>query len=80
MQSAPIHVTVCWQVLAGATAIWGPRQDAPDRALLALMREIRQLLKDPRVRVTDVAKRYGVSRSTIYKHAGTVVPEREVIA
>ena len=37
--------------------------------------EIRALLKDPDVRVTDVAKRYGVSRATVYKHVGSVVPD-----
>ena len=40
------------------------------------MREIRALLKDPDVRVTDVAARYGVSRATIYKHVGAVFPSR----
>ena len=39
-------------------------------------REIRALLRDPLVKVTDVAKRYGVSRTTIYKWVGTVEPER----
>ncbi len=38
------------------------------------IREIRVLLKDPDVRVTDVAKRYGVSRATVYKHVGAVIP------
>jgi DNA invertase Pin-like site-specific DNA recombinase len=32
------------------------------------VREIRQLLKDPDIEVTEVAKRYGVSRATIYKY------------
>ena len=40
------------------------------------MREIRAMLKDPDVRVTDVAARYGVSRATIYKHVGAVFPSR----
>ena len=40
------------------------------------IREIRVLLKDPDVRVTDIAKRYGVSRATVYKHVGAVVPAR----
>ncbi|CAE6850625.1 DNA-invertase hin [Paraburkholderia aspalathi] len=39
------------------------------------IREIRALLRDPQVRVTDVAKRYGVSRATLYKHVGTVRPK-----
>ncbi|KAF1051097.1 MAG: DNA-invertase hin [Burkholderia gladioli] len=38
------------------------------------IREIRALLRDPEVRVTDVAKRYGVSRATLYKHVGAVRP------
>jgi DNA invertase Pin-like site-specific DNA recombinase len=40
------------------------------------VREIRALLKDPNVRVTDIAKRYSVSRATIYKHVGAVTPNR----
>lgn len=38
--------------------------------------EIRTLLRDPKVNVADVARRYGVSRTTIYKHVGVVVPPR----
>jgi DNA invertase Pin-like site-specific DNA recombinase len=40
------------------------------------VREIRALLRDPDIQVVDVAKRYGVSRATIYKHVGSVQPER----
>ena len=32
------------------------------------IREVKALLADPKISVTDVATRYGVSRSTIYKH------------
>ncbi len=32
------------------------------------VREIKALLRDPTIRVTDVAKRYGVSRTTLYKN------------
>jgi DNA invertase Pin-like site-specific DNA recombinase len=32
------------------------------------VKEIKQLLKDPDIEVTEVAKRYGVSRATIYKY------------
>jgi DNA invertase Pin-like site-specific DNA recombinase len=32
------------------------------------VREIRALLADPEIQVTDVARRYGVSRTTLYKH------------
>jgi DNA invertase Pin-like site-specific DNA recombinase len=40
------------------------------------IREIKAMLKDPDVIVGDVAKRYGVARSTIYKHLGVVKPDR----
>ena len=33
-------------------------------------KEIRALLRDPSIRVIDVAKRYGVSRATIYRNVG----------
>lgn len=36
------------------------------------LREIRALLKDREVSVSDVAKRYGVSRSTLYNAVGVV--------
>ncbi|MEX3556257.1 MAG: helix-turn-helix domain-containing protein [Burkholderia gladioli] len=35
------------------------------------------MLRDPEVRVTDVAKRYGVSRATLYKHVGAVRPTNQ---
>ncbi|MCD9473055.1 recombinase [Photobacterium phosphoreum] len=34
-------------------------------------REIKALLSDPNIQVTDVAQRYKVSRTTIYKYLGT---------
>ncbi|MBE4586051.1 recombinase [Vibrio navarrensis] len=40
------------------------------------VKEIKTLLRDPDIQVTDVAKRYGVSRATIYKYAGAVRPSR----
>lgn len=36
------------------------------------VREIRALLKDPLIRISDVAERYHVSRTTIYKYAGKI--------
>lgn len=39
-------------------------------------RELRALLRDPKVKVSGVAKRYGVSRTTIYKCVGVVKPEQ----
>lgn len=38
-------------------------------------REIKALLKDPRIHVTDVARRYGISRSTLYRYVGSVRPD-----
>ncbi|NVN37920.1 recombinase family protein [Komagataeibacter swingsii] len=36
------------------------------------LREIKALLRDPDIQVADVARRYGVSRTTLYKHVGAV--------
>lgn len=41
------------------------------------IREIRALLRDPSITVNDVAKRYGVSRTTIYKNVGVVTPDKD---
>ena len=38
--------------------------------------QIRTLLSDPGVRVKDVAARFGVSVSTLYKQIGVVTPEK----
>ena len=38
------------------------------------VREIKALLRDPQAQVSDVAKKYGVSRTTLYKHVGVVQP------
>ena len=38
------------------------------------VREIKVLLRDPGIQVSDVARRYGVSRTTLYKHVGVVAP------
>ncbi|MFA1594787.1 helix-turn-helix domain-containing protein [Serratia nevei] len=35
---------------------------------------IKALLRDPDIQVADVARRYGVSRTTLYKHVGAVAP------
>lgn len=42
------------------------------------IREIKALLRDPEIQITEVAKRYGVSRTTIYKYVGIVTPVRPV--
>lgn len=42
------------------------------------VREIKALLRDPEIQITEVAKRYGVSRTTIYKYVGVVQPLRDV--
>ena len=36
------------------------------------IREIKALLTDPTAQVTEIAKRYGVSRATLYKRVGVV--------
>lgn len=38
------------------------------------LREIKALLRDPEIRVADVARRYGVSRTTLYNHVGVIAP------
>ncbi len=38
------------------------------------IREIKTLLADPAAKVADLAKRYKVSRVTLYKHVGVVNP------
>jgi len=35
------------------------------------VREIQALLRDPEIKVTDVARRYGVSRTTLYRYVGS---------
>lgn len=41
------------------------------------VREIKALLRDPNIQVADVARRYGISRTTLYKHVGVVVPREQ---
>ena len=38
------------------------------------IREIKALLADPVAKVKDIAERYGVSRTTLYKRVGVVQP------
>ena len=40
------------------------------------VREIKVLLRDPGIQVSDVARRYGVSRTTLYKHVGVIAPRQ----
>ena len=40
------------------------------------VREIKALLHDPDIQVADVARRYGVSRTTLYKHVGVITPRQ----
>ncbi|CUB00765.1 recombinase family protein [Thiomonas bhubaneswarensis] len=40
------------------------------------VREIKALLRDPDIQVAEVARRYGVSRTTLYKHVGVVMPRQ----
>ena len=36
--------------------------------------EIKALLRDPDIHVSEVARRYGISRTTLYKYAGVIKP------
>ncbi|CEA04000.1 putative DNA invertase [Pseudomonas saudimassiliensis] len=38
------------------------------------VREIKALLRDPDIKVAEVARRYSVSRTTLYKYVGVVTP------
>lgn len=38
------------------------------------IKEIKALLRDPDIKVIEVARRYGVSRTTLYKHIGVIAP------
>lgn len=49
----------------------GGRKPALDSKQIS---EIKLLLKHPGTQVADIAKLYGVSRTTIYKHVGCIVP------
>ncbi len=40
------------------------------------VREIKALLRDPDIHVADIARRYGVSRTTLYKHVGVIAPRQ----
>ena len=40
--------------------------------------EIRALLADPAAQVKDIAARYGVSRTTLYKRVGVVQPRKQL--
>ncbi len=40
------------------------------------VREIKALLRNPDIRVAEVARRYGVSRTTLYKHVGVITPRQ----
>ncbi|HCQ9068301.1 TPA: recombinase family protein [Klebsiella pneumoniae] len=40
------------------------------------VREIKALLRDPDMRVAEVARRYDISRTTLYKYVGIVTPRQ----
>ena len=40
------------------------------------IRHIKALLRDPNTSVAELARDYGVSRTTIYKHCGVVPPKK----
>ena len=44
------------------------------------LREIKALLRDPDIQVAEVARRYGVSRTTLYNHVGAIKPKEKPLA
>nr|WP_256588076.1 helix-turn-helix domain-containing protein [Pseudomonas sp. FFUP_PS_473] len=58
-------------VAAGARRRKGGRKPALEEAQV---REIIALLKDPQIQVSTVAKRYGVSRTTLHRYIGKTGP------
>ncbi|CAO3959073.1 recombinase family protein [Achromobacter mucicolens] len=42
------------------------------------VREIKALLRDPEIQVSEVARRYGVSRTTLYKYVGVIKPREKI--
>lgn len=58
----------CARVRAGGSK---PKLDDPK------VREIKILLRDSDIQVTEVASRYGMSRITLYKHVGVIMPRNE---
>lgn len=64
------------RTLAGLTAARarGRVGGRPAKLNAKQIREIKTLLTDPAVKVTDIAERYGVSRTTLYKRVGVVLP------
>ena len=49
----------------------GGRKPALDEKQI---REVKALMRDPSVNITNVAERYHVSRTTLYKYAGADLP------
>lgn len=43
------------------------------------VKEIKTLLRDPNIQVSEVARRYGISRTTLYKYAGVIKPREKTI-
>lgn len=63
MPSSPQHVPEAAQLVAWPSL--EPKQ----------MREIKALLRDPDTQVADMAQRYGVSRTTVYKYVEVIKPK-----
>ena len=41
------------------------------------VREIKALLRDPDIQISEVARRYGISRTTLYKYVGVIKPREK---
>lgn len=61
---------ICERTQAGLAAARARKLKLHDQQV----KEIKELLRDPDMRVADVARRYDVSRTTIYKFVGIVTP------
>lgn len=53
----------------------GRRGGRPRKLSEKQVRTIKSLLRDPNVCVAEIARDYGVSRTTIYKYCGVVLPQ-----
>lgn len=55
----------------GRSGGWKPKLEEKQ------VREIRALLRVPDIQLTDVARRYGVSSTTLDRHVGVIKPQRK---
>ena len=66
-----VRLLFCLQLLRFISGGRKPKLDAKQ------IRHIKALLRDPNTCVAELARDYGVSRTTIYKHCGVVQPRHD---